>query len=221
MLTFCCGLPCLVSRILCWSPSRALSTMSSHLFLSPLLSSSSSSDGASTPFGTLMMELFQTVADIRMNEDLVLRGCDENPRRSRGKIASRLHRAGCTHDKTHRAMRIMRESERIRGGGEGRGGGTGTAAKSDRNAPRVAKFLTISRLDNLRLAARSTRSKYRGIATRHQATRTIQRKRVYAPVKMRLHSLATTRDSRGTNHHRLLTSGPPATPSVHSHGNER
>lgn len=57
----------------------------------------------------------------RMNEDLVLRGRDKEPRRSRGKIASRLHRAGYTHDKTHRETRIMRESERIRGGGEGGG----------------------------------------------------------------------------------------------------
>lgn len=158
---------------------------------------------------TLMTELFQTVADIRMNEDLVLRRRDKNPRRSRGKIASRLHRAGYTHDKTHRTTRIMRENER-RGR---RGGGTGTTAKSDRNAPRVAKFLTISRLDNPRLAARSTRSKYRGIATRsrHQATRTIRRKpkRVYAPVKMRLYG--TPRD-----HSRLARHEPSSIVDVRS-----
>lgn len=173
--------------------------------------------------------LSRTVADIRMNEDLVLRGHDENPRRSSGEIGSRLHRAGYTHDKTHRATRIMRESERIRGGGVEEGGGreergrrrkvTG-ARRAWRNFsrfrdPTICDSRLAARERNIAESQRDTRRHAQFSGNRNAFTHRLKRDYTGRP--------ATTRDSRGTNHHRLLTSGPPATSptSVRSRGNER
>lgn len=221
-LTFCCGLPCPVSRILCWSPSRALLTMSSHLHLLLLLFLLlRGSFGAfrRTPWrqsSSRQSRIWCT------SEDPVLRGRDKNPRRSRGKIATRLHRAGYTHDETPRDAN--NEGERAEKGWEGREGGgkTGTAAKSDRNAPRVAKFLTISMAWKFasRLVTHDrniTEDNDRGTwrCTQFSENRNAFTHRLKCDYTGRF---ATTRDSRGTNHHRLLTSGPPATlpTSVHS-----
>lgn len=177
---------------------------------------------------TLMTELFQTVADIRMNEDLVLRRRDKNPRRSRGKIASRLHRAGYTHDKTHRATRIMRENERIRGGGEGGGEERGRRRKvtGTRRAWRNFSRFRGSIIRDSRLVAhdRNIAESQRDRDTRRHAQFGGNRNAFTHRLKCDYTGrLATTRDSRGTNHHRLLTCGPPATPatSVRSRGNER
>lgn len=86
-------------------------------------------------------------------------------------------------------------------------------------------FRTISRLVNSRLAAHdpSIAESQRDRDTRRRAQFRGNRNAFTHRLKCDYTGrLATTRDSRGTNHHRLLTCGPPATPatSVHSRGNE-
>jgi len=176
---------------------------------------------------TLMTELFQTVADIRMNEDLVLRRRDKNPRRSRGKIALRLHRAGYTHDNTPRDAN--NEGERADKGRRGRrGGGTGRRRKvtGTRRAWRNFSRFRDSIIRDSRLVThdRNIAESQRDRDTRRRAQFGGNRNAFTHRLKCDYTGrLATTRDSRGTNHHRLLTCGPPATPatSVRSRGNER
>lgn len=114
-----------LGRILCWSPSRALLTMSGHLHLLLLLFLLLRSEGASAPFGEHPDD--KALPDGRgcdvRSEDPDFRERDKNPRRSRGKIATPLHRAGYTHDETPRDGN--NEGERAEKGWEGRERGDG------------------------------------------------------------------------------------------------